>query len=422
MAKILINDIKVGSRFREKFEDIEALAASIERFGLLNPIVIDENNELIAGERRLRAHQLLGKTEIEVKYKKELTDLEKKEIELEENIQRKAFTWQEEVTAKKAIHQLKQDFHGAGVKGRKQEGAWGMRDTAKALGESLGTTTMDIQLARGLKAFPELLKEKSKTAAFKKMKLKQEAILHQALSERLKAKGVLAHPDIIHDSCLNYMETMEPESVDLILTDPPYGIDIAKAHTIDRQACNDIKFEDGDFETMNLLDKAFALMYKVLKNERHMYLFCGIDKISTVIKLLEKHGFEVHNLPLVWDKGSGSYPSQMTSYVHSYEVFLHVWKGPHRKLNGTPRDIFQIKRAPSNKKIHPTEKPTELLRDLIEYSSHPGELVFDPFAGSGSTLEAAKEKNRRGLGVEMNDIYYKNICGRLGGEDENVSE
>lgn len=421
MPQIPIDKIRVGYRFREKFEDIESLATSISRFGLLNPIVVDEDNNLIAGERRLKAHQLLGKQEIEVKFKKDLTDLEKKEIELEENIQRKAFTWQEEVMAKKAIHTLKQEIHGAGVKGRKAEGAWGMRDTAKALGESLGTVTMDVQLARGLKAFPELQKENSKTTAYKKLKLKQKAILNQALMEKMKERGVLDHPDIIHGSCLEYMAKMEPESVDLILSDPPYGIDMANSQTMGRQASNDVKFEDGEFETLDLLDKAFALMYKVLKTDRHMYIFGGIDKVPMLIKLLEKHGFEVHRLPLIWDKGSGSYPSQMTTYVHSYEIFLHVWKGKHRKLNGTPRDVFQIKRTPSNKKIHPTEKPTELLRDLINLSSLPGETVFDPFAGSGSTLIAAKETNRRVIGVELNDIYYKNICERLG-NNENVSK
>jgi len=420
MPKINVSDINVGDRFRVQFDDIESLATSIERYGLLNPIIIDENKYLIAGERRLRAHMLLKKDEIDVKYEKDLNDLEKKEIELEENIQRKQFTWQEETFAKKAIHDLKQQIHGAATK-RHKTGKWGMRDTAKALGESLGSVSMDIALARGLKAFPELAKEKSKTTAFKKLKLKQEAVLQEALAAKMKKNGLLEHPDIIHSNCITAMTSMEPNSIDLILTDPPYGIDISKAQTFGRQGHGDIKFEDGDFETFDLLDKAFALMYKILKDQRHMYVFCGIDKVPTITKLIKKHGFEVYHLPLIWDKGSGSYPSQMTTYVHSYEVFLHCWKGERRKLNGTPRDVFVIKRVPSGKKIHPTEKPTELLRDLIEYSSQPGEKLLDPFAGSGSTLVAGQEKSRRVVGIEINDVYYKNICERLGGKNEDVS-
>lgn len=411
--KIPLKDVKVGSRFREKFEDIDLLAESIAKYGLIEPIIIDENNELIAGERRYKAHQLLRMEEIEVKYMKDLNELEKKEIELEENIQRKAFTWQEEVTAKEQLHKLKQKLHGSAVKGHDSTG-WKLKDTAAALGESVGTVSMDVQLAKGMKAFPDLMKEKSKTMAYKKLKKKQEAILQAELARRLESKGITSHPDVINGNCVEEMGKMNAESVDLILTDPPYGIDVEKAHTYGRMTVKDTRFEDGDFETFDLLDKAIAQMYRVLKNDRHLYLFCGIDKVPTLVGLLEKHGFEPHHLPLIWDKGSGSYPSQSTSYVHSYEACIHAQKG-RRKLNGTPRDVFPIKRVPAGKKIHPTEKPTELLRDLIEFSSLPGEVVLDPFSGSGATLVASKEKNRRAIGIELDKGYFDGICKRLSG-------
>ena len=415
-----IKSIKVGERFRKRFDDIDALAESIKRYGLIAPIVIDEDNNLIAGERRFKAHQLLKRRKIEVIYMKDLDELGKKEIELEENIQRKAFTWIEEVNAKSELHKLKQQMHGAAIKGHNSDG-WKVKDTAKALGESPGTVSMDIQLARGLKAFPDLLKEKSKTTAFKKMKRLQEAIMQEELNKRLKERGIIERPEVKNGNCVEIMSGMEAESVDLIVTDPPYGIDVGKAHTYNRMTMTDTRFEDSDFKTFDLLDKAFAQMFRVLKNDRHMYVFCGIDKVPDVIRLLVKHGFEVHKLPLIWDKGSGSYPSQMTSYVHSYECFLHVSKG-RRKLNGTPRDVFPIKRVPSSRKIHPTEKPTEILRDLIKMSSIPGEVVFDPFAGSGATLVAAKETNRQAKGVELDVGFYESICKRLEGDvkDENM--
>ena len=95
MTKIKIDDINVGERVRADYGDISALATSIQRYGLLHPIVIDEKNNLIAGERRLKAHVKLGKKEIEVKRFSELSDIDKKEIELEENKQRKTLEWQE---------------------------------------------------------------------------------------------------------------------------------------------------------------------------------------------------------------------------------------------------------------------------------------------------------------------------------------
>lgn len=419
--KLALKDVIVGDRFRKEYPDIDKLAESIRKFGIIEPIVIDENNNLIAGERRYKAHQLLKKEDIEVRYMKELTGIEKKEVELEENIQRQAFTWQEEVTAKKQLHELKQKIHGAGTSGKSKGDSWGIRDTAVALGESLGKTSMDVQLAIGMKAFPELLKEKSKTTAFKTMKKLQTAVLNAELSKRIREKGILDHPSVTCGNCVEEMKKMDAESVDLVLTDPPYGIDVGKAHTFNRMTMTDTRYEDGDFKTFDLLDKAIKEMYRVLKNDRHAYLFCGIDKVPEIVKVCVKHGFEVHAMPLIWDKGSGSYPSQSTTFVHAYESFLHLMKGK-RKLNGTPKDIFSIKRVPSNTKIHPSEKPTELLRDLIGFSTLVGETVFDPFSGSGATLVAARETQRNAIGIELDTNYYDGICRRLEKGDSNGNE
>ena len=420
--ELALSEIKVGERMRKTFDGIEELAESIRIHGQIEPIVLDEGNNLIAGERRLKAHHLLKMTTIKVSYLNDLTMLQKKEIELEENIQRKNFTWQEEVAAKLQLHKIKQEIHGAASQGfseAQNKEKWQLKDTATALGESLGTVSMDIQLARGMSAFPELIKEKSKTAAFKILKQKQLRILNEEMAKRIRGTTAISNPDIILGNCLDEMQKMEAESVDLILTDPPYGIDVDNAHTYKRMTVKDVDFNDTHFDTFDLLDKAFKEMFRVLKNNRHAYVFFAIDKYAAVLRLLLKHGFDVHPIPLIWDKGSGSYPSQMTSYVHSYEPFLHCSKGD-RKLNGTPRDVFEVKRVPSGTKIHPTQKPTELLRDLIGFSSNPGELVLDPFAGSGSTIVAAKETQRRAIGIELNPIYHRAICDRLAGKELDV--
>lgn len=413
--KIKIKDIIIGERYRKEFPNIDTLAQSIKQFGLIHPITIDENNLLVAGERRLKACQMLNLEEVEVNYRKDLSEIEKKEIEIEENIRREQFTWPEEVTAKAQLHKLKQSIHGAAVSGHVSEG-WKLQDTADALGESKSGVSQDIALARGLKAFPELLKEKSKSVAFKKLKDKQEKILQEELSKRMKDKGIISHPDVIHGNCIEEMMKMPSESIDLILTDPPYGIDIGQAQTFGKTS-EQKTYEDSDHATFDLLDKAIKEMFRVLKNDRHMYMFFAIDKYDTIITLLKKHGFEVHHIPIIWEKGSGSYPSQSTTFVHSYEPFLHISKGK-RKLNGTPRDLFPIKRVPSNKKIHPSEKPTELLRDLIGFSTLPGEIVLDCFGGSGSTAVAARECNRKSVVIERDLAFYQGICKRLEGNEE----
>ena len=408
---VAIKEIAVGARFRKKFDDMDELAKSIDKYGLIEPIVLDENNNLIAGERRLRAHIQLKRLEIEVRYMNDLSDLQKKEIELEENIQRKEFTWMEEVEAKAQLHLLKQQIYGAAVKHKKVDGSWGISQTADTLGKSATVVSQDIQLAKGLKAFPELLKEKSKTIAFKKLKMLQEKILANELQKRISGLKEITHPSVVNGNCLEELKKIEDESIDLVLTDPPYGIDIGDSHTFGRMGPTST-YVDSEFETYDLLDKVIKELFRVLKDDRHMYMFFAIDKYSQIVSLLLKHGFSVYPIPIIWDKGSGSYPSQSTTFVHSYEPFLHIMKGA-RKLNGTPKDVLSIKRVPSDKKTHPSQKPTELLRDLIELSTMPAELVLDPFAGSGSTLLAALETSRRSMGIELNSIYYKNICEML---------
>lgn len=412
--KIKLKDIIVGERYRKEFNNLDTLADSIKQFGLIEPIVIDENNKLIAGERRYKAHCILKLDEIEVKYMNDLTEPQKKEIEIEENIRREQFTWQEEVDAKAQLHRLKQEIHGAAVSGHKVEGSWKAKDTAEALGISTGKLSEELQLSRLMKVFPELKKEKTKTAAFKKMKQLQEKMLNAELSKRIQAKAIHTHPDVINGDCVEILKGMESESIDLIVTDPPYGIDIGNAQTFGQSSPQNT-YEDSEHATFDMLDKVIKEMYRVLKNNSHMYMFFGIDKYEPLIHLLRKHGFEVHHLPLIWEKGSGSYPSQSTTFVHSYEPFFHIMKGK-RKLNGTPRDVFPIKRVPSGSKIHPSEKPTELLRTLIGLSSEVGDTVLDCFGGSGSVAIAARECNRKSISIERDPVYYEGICKRLTGD------
>ncbi len=416
MPQLKVSEIVVGERFRTTFEEIEELAASIQEHGLIVPVIVDENNVLIAGERRLKAHQLLRLEVIEVIYMKDLSELQKREIELEENLHRKDFTWQEEVVAKAKLHALKQKIHGSAVKGHESNG-WSLGDTAMALGESTGKVSEDIKLARGLKVFPELMKEKGKTAALRKLKNLQEKVLQDELAKRMKKIGIISTPNVICGNSIEEMDKMDTNSVDLILCDPPYGIEVDDSQTFGREQKKDTRFEDSEFETFDLLDKAIPRMFRVLKDDRHLIMFYAIDKFPRVREMLMKHGFWAHHIPLIWDKGSGSYPSQSTTFVHSYEPLIHAMKGK-RKLYGTPRDIFQVKRVPSDKKIHPTEKPPELLRELISLTTLAGETILDPFAGSGAVIVAARETNRLGIGVEIDPIYHEAIVRRLAEVEE----
>src|SRR5262245_39896717 len=187
--KVPIISVKVGQRIRKEYGDLEALASSIARHGQLQPIVLTDDNLLVAGERRLEAVKLIGQETIEAVFRAELDETQLKELELEENIRRKDFTWPEEVTALSDLYDLKQAKYGIrSPNGVLMEGSqgpgFGIKDAAQEFDRAAGSISMDLQLARAIKEFPRLAEEKTKSAAFKRYKRLRELQLRQELAKR----------------------------------------------------------------------------------------------------------------------------------------------------------------------------------------------------------------------------------------------
>jgi len=176
------------NRSRTDLGDIDSLAYSIMRHGLLHPIVVRKEEEgyvLVAGERRLRAFQKLEMDEIPA------TDLgavpadHKRLIEIEENFHRKDFAWHEEVVAIREMTVLSQRLYGKTAKG--YGGGWGLRQTAEALGMAIGKVSQDIRLAEALEEFPELANCPNKKLAH----LQFQRLQNAAMNPRTKVEKKL---------------------------------------------------------------------------------------------------------------------------------------------------------------------------------------------------------------------------------------
>lgn len=144
-----------------------------------------------------------------------------------------------------------------------------------------------------------------------------------------------------------------------------------------------------------------------------MIVFCSFEQLSTVIKYAEKHGFK-HNIPLVFCKNYSPQVLKANMRVcgaTEYALLLYRDKLPKFRNNGhMVFNWFEWKRDNSKEypKIHPTQKPVNLLKRLIELYTDPGDVVIDPCAGSGSTLRACAETGRHGYGFECSkEIYQK---------------
>lgn len=228
-----------------------------------------------------------------------------------------------------------------------------------------------------------------------------QSSLFSALEEpapRLGADGRL-HFDLAKTDAVEWLRGLASDSVDLVVTDPPYeslekhravGTTTRLKHS--KASSNDWFqiFPNARFPEL------FREVFRVLKKHRHFYLFCDQETMFEAKPLAVEAGFRFWK-PLVWDKqkiGMGYH------YRSRYEFVLFFEKGK-RKLNdlGVP-DVLSFPRI---HKGYPTEKPAELSEVLVSQSTNPGELVIDPFCGSGSAGVAALRHGRHFMGSDICD-------------------
>jgi len=413
VLQIPLDDIMVENRARELYGDIDGLATSITRYGLFHPIVVtkleDGKYKLVAGERRYRAHVRLKETTIACTLKEGLTDLEQKEIELEENVKREDFTWQELVRAKSALLDTKRALYGK----RSKEGGWGLRQVAEYTGESLGTVQQDIELANAMEEHEDLAKFKNKDAAWKEWRRRKDNAAQEILAaktkERIKNEGTSAQFTLLNGNSEEKMKDLADKTVDFILADPPYAKDLEM-----RSEEGPIKpYEDDEYSVMNTLSLVLAECWRVLKDDRVMMLFHDPRHFEVLKKKCVELGFMVAPAPYVWCKPSPGNTPNASFYGSSIEFVLHCQKGTRALNKPGEKNWREVARVPAGKKIHPTQKPPGILGYFIGQHSLPGELVLDPFAGSGSTLSAAVALGRRAWGCELSKDYYEKALLRL---------
>ncbi len=214
--------------------------------------------------------------------------------------------------------------------------------------------------------------------------------------------------NLFQDDAVNWLSTLDNSSVDLIITDPPYE-SLEKHRKIgtttrlkESNSSSNQWFQIFPNERFESLLKE---VYRVLKKNSHFYIFCDQETMFIVKPIAEKVGFKFWK-PIVWDKvniGMGYH------YRSRYEFILFFEKGK-RKINnlGIP-DVLQFKKVSRG---YPTEKPVNLLEVLVSQSSSFGEVVADPFFGSGSTLLAAENLGRLTLGCDISMEAHRYLNNR----------
>lgn len=196
--------------------------------------------------------------------------------------------------------------------------------------------------------------------------------------------------------CIVEMGKMNEGSVDMILTDPPYLINFRSNH-------RKVKFDNikGD-DDPKLIKDFVKESFRVLKDNSAFYCFCSWHNVGYFKDCIEDAGFKIKNV-IIWVKNNTGMGDLKGSYAPKYEMIIFAVKGK-RNLNGYRHpDVLHFKRVPP--KLHPTEKPVDLLELLLSTSSNEGDTVLDPFAGSGSTGKACENLGRNCILIEKDENY-----------------
>jgi DNA modification methylase len=344
--------------------------------------------------------------------------LEMRSIELMENVARKDLSWVEATNLNKEIHLLQQKIYGKKISTSPDATGVGLRDTAQMLGMGLGTLSDDIKLANALEAFPSIREAKTKSDALKMLKKLQEEIVVSELAKRLLDKRATTPIEKMRNDIVNCfiikdffegVSKVPTGSIDIVEIDPPYGINL---HDIKRQ--DDTKSVTKNYNEVpaeiyaNFIDKMFKECYRVMSENSWLICWFAQDPwFSTIYTTAIKNGFRGSAIPAIWMKenSSGQSIKPSLALANCYEAFFYFRKGTPSISRQGRSNVFSFKPVAPSKKIHPTERPVELIQEVLQTFSWEGCRVMVPFLGSGNTLLAALNLNMSAFGFDLTEEY-----------------
>jgi site-specific DNA-methyltransferase (adenine-specific) len=434
LREIPLADIKVpedrarqdkGTITDERSESLESLIKNIEINGLIQPITVDKNLVLIAGERRLIAHRKLNRPTIMAIVRDDLytKTISAYEIELFENTHRLKLHWKDRATLELTINRLKVEQFGKFEPTVNPKG-WSFARQASLVGSDESTVRRRIEMAETLEEVPELLEEcKTEDEAWKvNLKLKERGaqleMLKKLPPEIKRAVDFAADHYKIGDAFVG-MESLSDNNVTFAEVDPPYGVDLdrRKSRNLSNTEMDGYsEWEESDYPAM--FEKTASLVYRKLEPNAFAVFWYGMTWHHEVITILRKVGFGVPDIPSIWNKGDvGQTASPDTTFGSCYEPFFLARKGQPKLHKPGRGNVFSYPMM--QRKVHPTEKPLPLMMDIIDTIIFPGSRVLIPFLGSGVTLRACYKLKHTGFGWDLSQEHKDGFLKRVSEDKPN---
>lgn len=416
MKLIKRTDLTIDTRIRQHYdpEAIGTLADSINRLGLFHaPVLV--GSKLVIGGRRIQAIDMMRIFGQDLCYQGEripndmipytelgdFTEEQIMEAELEENLKRENLTIQEESAAQAELHRLRlkqnptqtlaqtaDEIHVPGV----GPNADGIRD-ALLIADNLND--------------PEVAKAKNKKEAIKIITRKAREVRDLTFAQEFQQQDSYGHE--LHQGMMEkLLHTIPESSIDVILTDPPYGIG---ADSFAGQEGTGHDYEDSLDVFISILRALGSYANYITKEQAHAYIFCDFKNFPLVSQTMTEAGFKVWPRPLIWSKGNGLLPEPEFGPRNTYECILFANKGK-KPVRQVELDVISINTLQHQRRG--AEKPAELYHSLLRRSVTSGDTVLDVCCGLGPIFPAAHELNCRAIGFELDPIAVGYATQRIG--------
>jgi len=234
---------------------------------------------------------------------------------------------------------------------------------------------------------------------------------------------------IYNEDFFDLTKDIKDNTIDLIFADPPYNLSKSNFKIkFVKSGGSDLNTNKGEWDNIGDIEyeiftkKWLEECFRILKYSGNIWVAGTYHSIPTVGYFMKKNGFIILN-EILWHKSDATPNLSCTRFVADHENFLWARKGEKstfnykkmKEMNGGKqmRSIWVRGKTAGGKKIHPTQKPEWLLERIILATSNKGDVVFDPFLGSGTTAVVAKKLKRKFIGSEINKNYYKKALTRI---------
>lgn len=305
-----------------------------------------------------------------------------------------------------------------------QESWVGMREVSSYLGVTPETVRSYIQ-DKGLPA--------SKVGArwkFRLSKVEEWAETGFVSEERESPSFVAVDSEVklIQGDCISSMREIESNSIDLILTDPPYNLGLfmqdrdtnlkrMRENFFGAAGWDNLEYEEWALS----MDAFFEESARVLKKGGAMIVFMAVIKVESIIQIAQRHGL-YYKTTGTWHKLNPMPRNMNLHFINSTECWIYFVSGARTGTfnnNGKAlHDFVETSVTPKSERAfgkHPTQKPVELMKHFVEILTNAGETVLDPFMGSGSTGVAAQSLGRDFIGIELDKAYCEIAAKRMNG-------